>query len=101
MGKEATQGANTAVVNEVYGTFAVGLGSGPCFAIGKIWASEQLIYNIMTDAKARVDADGIFYGHGKVVGVDYAFEMYPGTVDQPVCRLASHRYVIVFSKTSH
>jgi len=85
MGKAATQGPNTSVVNEVYGTFAIGLGMGPCFAVGKIWAAEQLIYNLMTDAKAHIDADGVLHGFGKIVGVDFSFEMYPGTPTQPIC----------------
>jgi len=75
--------SSTTIIQEAFATFAVGLGIGPCYAVGRIWASEQLIYNILRDGEASVDGDGVFHGTAFLGGKKFTFEMFPGTVDQP------------------
>lgn len=75
--------SSTMIIQEAFATFAVGLGVGPCYAVGRIWASQQLIYNIMRDSQAHVDDDDIFHGTGYIGGKKFTFELYPGKIDQP------------------
>ncbi len=71
------------IVQEAYGTFAIGLGIGPAYAVGRIWGAKQLIYNITRDTTARIDADGVFHGSGAVSGKKFTFALFPGTINQP------------------
>jgi len=80
---DTNAGSTGSIIQEAYATFALGLGIGPVYAVGRIWATKQLIYNIMRDTEAHIDADDIFHGKGFIANVPFTFELFPGTVNQP------------------
>jgi len=81
-----------------FATFALGLGIGPAYSIGRIWANDKLIFNILTKGDLKTpdgpdwagvtEADGVFSAKFQIGAFPTgSLRFFPGTTNQPYSRV--------------